>query len=215
MKRWLAYTLFTALTPLLTAGMGSIPAAQAAMQSSGAQSATTTGGSQGLFTVQLVKALDSKKLKEGDPVEAKLTESITLPSGATVPRGTKLIGHVTAAKARSKNDSESTLGIVFDKIVRPGVEATPIKGVIQAVAPNPNPELTTGSGVGYTDLKQAAAASAAPDGHQGSTQHLNDQSVGVLGIKNMQLGPEGALTSSGKEVKLDSGTQMLINVTMQ
>jgi len=179
-----------------------------------AQSATSAGKTHGTFTVELTKSLDSKKLKVGDPVEAKLTGGITLPNGTTVPRGTKVVGHVTEAKARSKSDSESSLGISFDKFVRSGGEDTPVNGVIQAVAPNPNEELSTGGGVGYTDLKQATAAPAAPDTRRGPTPILSDQSQGVLGMKGMDLGPQGVITSSGKEVKLDSGTRILVNATM-
>jgi hypothetical protein len=190
------------------------PAAQAATQSSMAQSAATTGKSHGTFTVELTKTLDSKKVKVGDGVEAKLIAGITLPNGTMVPRGTKVVGHVTEAKARSKSESESSLGIVFDKFVRSGGEDTPVNGVIQAVAPNPDEELSTGGGVGYTDLKQATAAGAAPDTRKGPTPILNDQSQGVLGMKGMQLGPQGVITSSGKDVKLDSGSRILVSATM-
>ncbi|MGA2903124.1 MAG: hypothetical protein ABSD98_04790 [Candidatus Korobacteraceae bacterium] len=216
MKRWFAYTLFAALTVLITAGTRLLPAAhaQAAMQSSMAQSAAPTGKSHGTFTVELVKPLDSKKLKEGDEVEARLTGGITLPNGSEVARGSKVTGHVTEAKARSKGGSESSLGIVFDKIVRAPGEEAPIKGVLQAVAPNPNSEVTTGGYIGYGGLNEATQKPAAPDTRKEPTPILNDQSTGVLGIKNMQLGPDGVLTSSGKEVKLDGGTRILLNVTM-
>jgi len=214
MKRWFAYTLFAVLAVSLTAATRLLPAAQAATQSSAAQSADPTGKSHGIFTVELLKPLDSKKLKEGDPVEAKLIGGITLPNGTPVARGTKVVGHVTEAKARSKSDSQSTLGIAFDKIVRAPGEEVPMHGIIQALAPNPNADVTTGGGMGYGDLKQATAAPAAPDTRQAPAPILNEQSAGVLGIKNMQLGPEGVLTSSGKEVKLDSGTRILLNVTM-
>jgi hypothetical protein len=188
--------------------------AQAATQSSMAQSTTPAGKTHGTFTVELTKTLDSKKAKVGDAVEAKLIAGITLPNGTMVPRGTRVVGHVTEAKARSKSDPESSLGIAFDKFVRSGGEDTPVSGVIQAVAPNPDEELSTGGGVGYTDLKQATAAGAAPDAHKGPTPILNDQSQGVLGMKGMQLGPQGVITSSGKDVKLDSGTRILVNATM-
>jgi hypothetical protein len=211
MKRWFT---FAALAALFVAGMGSIPAAQAATQPSTAQSTTGTGKAHGTFTVELTKPLDSKKLKEGDPVEAKLTGGITLANGTQVARGTRLVGHVTVATARSKGGSDSTLGIVFDKIARSGGEDTSINGVIQAVAPNPNEEVSTGAGVGYTDLKQATTAGGAPTPSKGPMPILNDQSQGVLGMKGMQLGPQGVITSTGKEVKLDTGTRILLNVTM-
>ena len=127
----------------------------AAAQSPAASAKAATGNSHGTFTVELVKALDSKKLKEGDAVEAKLTGGITLPNGAKVPRGAKVFGHVTEAKARSKSDSQSSLGISFDKIAWHGGEDTPIHGVIQAVAPNPNEEISTGDYIGYGGLNEA------------------------------------------------------------
>jgi len=179
-----------------------------------AQGTASAGKTHGTFTVELTKSLDSKKAKVGDAVEAKLIAGITLPNGTMVPRGTKVVGHVTEAKARSKSESESSLGIVFDKFVRSGGEDTPVNGVIQAVAPNPDEELSTGGGVGYTDLKQATTAGAAPDTRKGPTPILNDQSQGVLGMKGMQLGPQGVITSSGKDVKLDSGSRILVSATM-
>ena len=198
----------------LSLAVAGSPAAQAATQSSMAQGTASAGKTHGTFTVELTKSLDSKKAKVGDAVEAKLIAGITLPNGTMVPRGTKVVGHVTEAKARSKSESESSLGIVFDKFVRSGGEDTPVSGVIQAVAPNPDEELSTGGGVGYTDLKQATTAGAAPDTRKGPTPILNDQSQGVLGMKGMQLGPQGVITSSGKDVKLDSGSRILVNATM-
>ncbi|MGA2370161.1 MAG: hypothetical protein ACLP0B_01675 [Steroidobacteraceae bacterium] len=208
-----ACTLCAVLVVLLA--VAGSPAAQTATQSSMAQGTTSAGKTHGTFTVELTKTLDSKKAKVGDAVEAKLIAGITLPNGTMVPRGAKIVGHVTEAKARSKSDPESSLGIVFDKFVRSGGEDMPVSGVIQAVAPNPDEEISTGSsGVGYTDLKQATAAPAAPDTRKGPTPILNDQSQGVLGMKGMQLGPQGVITSNGKDVKLDSGTRILVNATM-
>jgi hypothetical protein len=177
---------------------------------------STNAGHHGTFTVELVKPLDSKKLKQGDPVEAKLTGGITLPSGAQVPGGTKLVGHVTQASARGKGESESSLGFVFDKISRPGGEETQIKGVLQAVAPNPNSDITTGNnGVDYGNTLRSAMAPAGATG--GDVTHpplLTEDSTGVLGFKNMKLA-DGVLTSTAKELKLDAGTRVLLNVTMQ
>jgi hypothetical protein len=207
-----AYSLCAVL--VVSLAVAGSPAAQAAAQSSMAQGTTSAGKTHGTFTVELTKTLDSKKAKVGDAVEAKLIAGITLPNGTMVPRGTRVVGHVTEAKARSKSDPDSSLGIVFDKFVRSGGEDTPVSGVIQAVAPNPDEELSTGGGVGYTDLKQATAAPAAPDSRSGPKPILNDQSQGVLGMKGMQLGPQGVITSSGKEVKLDSGSRILVNATM-
>ncbi|MGA2369649.1 MAG: hypothetical protein ACLPPV_10000 [Candidatus Korobacteraceae bacterium] len=215
MRRWFLVSLFASLVISVSVSLANSAAhaGQAATQSS-TTPAAGAAGRHGTFTVELIKPLDSRKLKEGDSVEAKLTGGITLPSGVAVPRGTKVLGHVTEAKARSKNDSESALGISFDKVAGSGGGETPIHGVIQAVAPNPNEEISTGGYIDYAaDLEKGSATLPGPDTRRGSTSVLNETSVGVLGIKNMQLA-SGVLTCTGKEVKLDSGTRMLLNVTM-
>ena len=219
MKRWLAGTLFIALVVSMSAGQAPNPIAQqgqAAAQSSAGLKAGTTPRGHGVFTVELTKALNSKKLRQGDQVEAQLTGSITLPSGAIVPRGADVLGHITEAKARSKSDAESALGITFDAVLRPGGQQTAIQGIIRAVAPNPNAP-TSGSNRDLygVDLNAVPTHSVANTLNAPSIPLLNEQSTGVLGIANLQLGSGGVLTSSGKEVKLDSGTRILLDVTMQ
>ena len=169
---------------------------------------------QGTFTVELTKTLDSKKVKEGDLVEAKLTGGITFPNGTIAARGAKVIGHVTQAKARSRNDSESALEISFDKVTSAGGEETSISGTVLAAAPSP--DIQTGSGGladGYSGLAEMTTrnTSIGPSGQ--STPLLNDQSRGVLGINNLKLA-DGVFTSTAKQVKLDSGTRILLGVAM-
>ncbi len=205
MKQFLAVTLFVGLA---------VSMSTAAVANGGQSAATTSAsGGHGTFSVELAKALDSKKLKEGDEVQAKLTGSITLPSGATVPRGTMLIGHVTEAKARSKSDSESALGISFDKIVLGKGEDLPIKGVLQAVAPNPNGDVSTGAYLDQGPSLRMATQSQVPSTVSDPKPVLTEQSTGVLGFKNMTL-KDGVITSTGKEIKLDTGTRFMLSVAM-
>jgi len=211
MKRLFVLSLFITVTlSLSTALVAMTSGGQAAAQASSTQSA---GQGHGTFSVELAKALDSKKLKEGDEVEAKLTGSITLPSGATVPRGAMIIGHVTEAKARSKNDSQSALGISFDKIVLGKGEDVPIKGVLQAVAPNPNSDISSGGYLDQGPSLRLATQSQAPSTDSAPKPVLSEQSTGVLGFKNMTL-KDGVITSTNKEIKLDSGTRFMLNVAM-
>ena len=220
LKRWFAVALFAALAVTMSMAQEPSPAAyagQGAAQSSTTHSTATTTQARGFFTVELTKPLDSKKLKEGDEVEAKLAAGITIADGTTIPSGSKVIGHVTEARARSNHDSDSTLGIVFDKIVRRSGGDTPIKSVVEAAAPNPNARNESGNAnsVDYGGrLDEATTKGALPRLPSGGTPILNEESRGVLGIKNLQLGPNGVFISSGKEVKLDSGIQILLDVTM-
>src|SRR5215510_513822 len=52
-----------------------------------------------IFQAQLTKSLDAKKAKAGDGVEAKTWEDVLSDGIVIVPRGSKLIGHLTEAQA--------------------------------------------------------------------------------------------------------------------
>ncbi len=213
MCRRFAVVLFVALAVSMSAGQAQNSAVQSGQ--SRAKSSPAGNKKSGIIAVELVKGLDSRKLRQGDKVEAKLTSRITLPDGTVVARGTPVIGHVTEATARSQSDSSSSLGISFDKIVQKE-KNTSIHGVIQAVAPDPNEGLTTGGSVDYgADEEKATTVVTAQNTGRDVSHVLNETSHGVLGIKNLQLGSDGVLTSTGKEIKLSSGVRMLLSITLQ
>jgi hypothetical protein len=177
------------------------------------QAKSAASEEHGVLIVELTKPLNSKNVKPGATVEATVR---VRQNGMSIPRSSKVVGHVTEVKSRSKGDTETTLRIVFDTITPPGgASPTPIRGMIKAVAPNPNSDVNTGGGgISYNDLKISAVASGPSQTHP-PTPLLNEQSTGVVGIKNLQLASDGVLTSDGKEIKLETGTQILLNVTMQ
>ena len=159
--------------------------------------------------VVLAKSIDSKKLKAGDEVDAKTAAILHLTDGTVISRGAKVVGHVTQAKARSSGDAESALGIVFDKINLPDgrIWQSPL---LFGRWPDPNAGVDTGGGISYGGLNEMTEKSAMSQSTQPSVPLLNEQSVGVLGIKNLRLGADGVLTSDQKTVKLDSGMQIMV-----
>jgi hypothetical protein len=189
-----------------------------------AANGTQSDKPHGSMPAELTKSLDSKKLKEGDAVTASMTAEVHTRDGGTIPRGSKMVGHVTEAKARSKGDAQATLGFVFDKITTPSGKDIAIKGVLQAVAPSTHsnePAQSTSIGPGMMAGHEQGAAGTTPPATPTMSQSspsvplLNGQSKGVVGIHNLQLGDNSVLTSNGKEVKLDSGTQMIVLVEIQ
>jgi hypothetical protein len=161
-----------------------------------------------MIPAYLNTGLDSKKRNVGDQVEAKTAAPVHLTDGTLIPRGAKVIGHITEAKARSKGDSESSLSVVFDSLTVPGGRSVNIKAYLRAVAPDSNSGESDG-GVGYGDLKQGVAHSQPGDQSQ-PVPLLDEQSTGVHGIKNLTLGTDGVLRSEGKTVKLDHGSQIML-----
>ena len=196
---------------------------------------------KGSFPVRLEKTLDSSKLKAGDTVICRTVTPVHSRSGLTIPSGSRVIGHVTEAKARANGDADSMLTIEFDKLEYAKGEEVPMKGTFQAIAPSlgdhgpdmaagPH-ELAVSSRGGASGLGSPGAVDTPPPAHGGSnalssgsmqtggpesgTPILQSDSKGVLGLKNLQMGADGALTSTGKEVKLDSGLQVLIHAEIE
>lgn len=54
------------------------------------------------IVAELSSSVDSKKIKQGDAVNARTTADIRAHGMTILPRGTKLVGHVTEAAARAK-----------------------------------------------------------------------------------------------------------------
>jgi len=89
-----------------------------------------------VIPVQLAKSIDAKKAKTGDEVLATVTQDMKTNSGQVlVPKDTKVIGHVTEAQARSKEQKESDLGIAFDHAVVKGSEMQLPLSVQAVIAP--------------------------------------------------------------------------------
>ena len=178
------------------------------------ESAQANGGNQeqGILLVKLARPLDSGNLKRHAKVQALVSVE---HNGMTMPRGSIVTGRVIEAKARSKGDPESALGIVFDKITPPhGAAPVSINGIILAIAPDPDFVPTPVSGPDYPTTGQNLGTYASSAGIARSVPLLNEGSKGVFGFKDLELGSGGILTSSAKDVKLASGTQILLSVKM-
>lgn len=95
--------------------------------------ASLAGGT--VVNAMLNSSIDSKKAKVGEQITAHTTEAVKSTDGRTIlPNGTKLIGHVTEAEARSNGQPEAKLAIQFDKAVLKDKQEMPLNVVIQAVA---------------------------------------------------------------------------------
>src|SRR5258708_256546 len=87
-----------------------------------------------VIPVQLTKSVDAKKAKSGDEVQAKVTQDLKAGNGELiVPKDTKVIGHVTDAQARTKDQKESQVGIAFDHAVMKDGRDVSLPMSIQAI----------------------------------------------------------------------------------
>lgn len=87
-----------------------------------------------VIPVQLTKTIDAKKAKNGEEIEAKVTQDMKAANGEIiVPKDTRVTGHITEARARNKEHKESDLGIDFDHAGLKDGRAMALPMSIQAV----------------------------------------------------------------------------------
>src|SRR5882757_2711182 len=145
-------------------------------QASGGASASTAASAQNdhasgsvasgtAFNAALSSPVDSKKCKPGDAVNAHTTEAVKSEGKTVIPKGSKLVGHVTQASARAKGESESALGIVFDKAILKNGQEVPLNVAIQAIASAQSGASTAGSDM---DAMGASAAGSGMAGGRGA-----------------------------------------------
>jgi hypothetical protein len=114
---------------------GGVAAERGNGDGTGQQAAAEFAGASGM-NATLERSVDARRAKPGDEVTAKMNESYTTTSGTTIPRGSRLVGRVTEARAHARGESAtaSQLGIVFDKAELPDGRVVPMQATIQAVA---------------------------------------------------------------------------------
>ncbi|HEY3617106.1 MAG TPA: hypothetical protein VGK96_09860 [Candidatus Sulfotelmatobacter sp.] len=171
-----------------------------------------------VIPVQLTKTVDAKKAKTGDPIMAKVTMDMTTSTGEVlVPKDTKVIGHITEAQARTKEQKESQLGIAFDRaVLKDGEVSLPMS--IQAVIAPPSNNANGGESDQGASPPPVGGSAASPvsggrNGSAGQTQAggtppsalpsegsgasqgngarppINGNTQGVVGISNLKLEP--------------------------
>jgi hypothetical protein len=140
MKRFLLSTLAAALLLGISTAqnVSQSQSGTAASQGPIADTQITAGAANQIaagtiIPAELAKALDAKKAKPNDEVVAKAAQDLLAHGQIIVPRGSKIIGHVTEAKARSKTEPQSTIGIVFDRLLLKDGRTIPLQVAVQAI----------------------------------------------------------------------------------
>jgi hypothetical protein len=184
-----------------SSSQASVQAGQTQAQTSGNASASTSASAQNgqanaalasgtAFNAALSSPIDSKKCKPGDPVNAHSTEAVKSEGKTVIPKGSKLVGHVTQASARGKGESESSLGIVFDKAILKNGEEIPLNAGILAIASAESSASAAGSDM---DAMGGMGASAAGSGMAGGRGALG-------GVASTTGGAAGAVTNTAANV---------------
>ena len=222
-------------SPATASGQASSTANQNTQAAAGERSGELAGRTA--LQVELTNTVDAKKAKAGDAVSAKLTHDVKSGDKVVLHRGAKLSGHITEAQARTKENPESRLGMVFEKAVDKKGEEFAFRAVVMAIAPpgggSPNiagdaTSLSSGPAMGGQPFgagrsvggPSASAAPAVESATGGGSGTLTASSRGVIGLPGVALRPSAvdgvqgtAAVSSDSNVKLESGAQMVLLVS--
>lgn len=170
-----------------------------------------------VIPARLTKSINAKKAKKGDEVVATVTQDLRNNAGTVlVPKDTKIVGHITEAQARSKQQKESEVAIAFDRAVPKNGEPMQMPMSIQAIIapPNRNPASANQPPSGYPGPEaggvppsssgrqgqgsmgggtppparqtSGSAPSEVPAGAQAQPQ-ITGNTHGVVGIENLKL----------------------------
>jgi hypothetical protein len=88
-------------------------------------------------TGELEGKLNSATAKAGDRVVLKTTEKVQTADGTVLPRGTRLMGHVTQVQARDATHRFAQLAIAFDHAELKNGQSVAIFTLIRGVNPSP------------------------------------------------------------------------------
>jgi hypothetical protein len=189
--------LLFAVATLCAAGV----AAQAPAPSVTTSSEASLAGGTAINAV-LNSSIDAKKAKPGAQITAHTIDTVKSLDGRTIlPKGTNLVGHVTQASVRSKDQGESMLAIQFDKaVLKDGQEVPLHNAVLQAVAAPPQGSSnfsasdtdrlgTTGAGAPSNNPSMSGSRGARPDGIPNTQPYPNDSPNGTPSGESNAAGP--------------------------
>jgi hypothetical protein len=183
---------------------------------------------------ELVSKLDSKTAKTGDSVVIQTKASVKTADGTEIPKGSKLVGHVTGVQPGGAGQN-AQMALQFDRIELKGGQSVAVHSEIQSIAP-PAGEASTGGSAAMSTPPATApgsrSAAPSPDAagsdvaagtvvaKNGNIAIRTTSIPGVLLANNApgQQDPRMAQVSSillgaQKDIQLDGGTQMVLGVS--
>lgn len=214
-----------------------VAAQSTAAASPAGQSAKIAPGS--VIPVELTKTVDAKKAKTGDEVVARVTQDMKTNGGEVlVAKDTKIMGHVTQAQARTKEQKESELGIAFDHAMTKTGEMNQPMSIQAIIAPLDNTSAgasgnspgapvsgssTASSPMGSHNSSMGAAppppspsSSAGTDASAGTGARppINGDTQGVIGMPELKLEANAQNATLGSVMSSEKGNVKLESGTL-
>jgi hypothetical protein len=169
-----------------------------------------------VIPVQLTKSIDAKKTKSGDEVVAQVTQDMKTNSGEViVPKGTKVVGHVTEVQARSKEQKESEVGIAFDHAMLKNGSEMQMLASIQAIIapPNANPANANGGGNDQPGGLSGGGSPSSPAGGRSAGMGGSTAPPAASNMPSSTGASANAQTGSSAHGPISANTQGIVGIS--
>ena len=213
-------------------------------QSKGTAPLVDTGPPVSILIAVLTSSLESSSATAGQEFALKAIGDVVVDGRLVIPKGSRILGQVTEAVTKSKDQPQSELSLLIVKAVRPDGSEVPLQGIIAALAApqntlsddptygmlhsnEPTQRGVSAGGIGSASgalpaaSKASSSAAVATANLKGVSDRmmLDENSQGCIGCDDLSIAwhlvappPTTVISSRGKNVKLKSGTQVLLRM---
>jgi hypothetical protein len=110
----------------------------------------------------LTSSLEAKRVTVDQQFVLKTISDVVVDGELVIPKGTRVVGHVTDIATRGKDQTQSELWLVIDKAVRKDGREIPLQAIIAAIASPRNSSLTDDPTYGMMHSNEPTQSSAKP-----------------------------------------------------
>jgi hypothetical protein len=184
----------------------SAPPPPAAQSSGMPATAATAPVTMSPVNGELVDNLDSKTAKTGDSVVIKTKSEAKTADGTSIPKGSKLVGHVTGVKPSGQGNENSQVSLEFDRAELKGGQTMAIRTELQSLSPAGDtgiPDARVSSPSGAPGSNGASGSMSNPNNPSGSAPGSNAAAgsptapAGAQSQNTPAPGAAGAMPSAG------------------
>jgi hypothetical protein len=123
----------------------------------------------------LTKSLESRSATVGQELTLRTINDVEVDGKTVIPRGSKLVAHVSEVATKGKDEPQSALAITIDKAITPSGVEIPLQAIIAAVAAPRNNSLSSDPTYGMMHSNEPKMSGATP-GNASSTGGLSPAS---------------------------------------
>jgi hypothetical protein len=141
----------------------------------------------------LMGSLDSKSAKIGREVELRTKEPLVSADGTQIPKGSKILGHITVVEPHAKGGADARVAIQFDRVELKNGQGVRIWSEIRWVEPPPDP--STSAMMQRIDSQSPSNGMGGATSVQGTVKNdgVSAGNTGAMVLLNGRYQPASAL----------------------